>query len=58
MGRKKKAIPEIVHTREDYIKNCLFWINEYFKGGCDIKHFESAMFNLNKYAHEIENEKT
>ena len=44
--------PVVMHktTKEEYIKNCIWWIEEYFKGNCDKEKFDRSIFHLKNYA--------
>lgn len=52
MKHKNKPVPKKT-TREEYIHNCIFWINEYGKGMTDEKRCIEAIDSLKKYCEEI-----
>lgn len=41
-----------IKEKERYIENCIWWIREYFKGGCEKKNFDKAVLALEEFAKE------
>lgn len=57
--RKRKAyvpIPARVISRNEYMNNCMFWINEYEAGRTDKEEYLSATRSLYNYCVAIINE--
>ena len=57
--RKEKVITKTsepkITTREEYMKNCLYWINEYLEGRANKEMLKTASFHLTNYCDEILN---
>lgn len=57
---KPKAIPEAIpevkpkntHTRSFYMKNCIYWIEQFENGNIDVKHLYKSLKVLEKHTNE------
>lgn len=53
---KPKAIPEVkpkaTHPRSFYMKNCIYWIEEFENGNVDVKQVYKSLKVLEKHTNE------
>lgn len=51
--QKKQFVAPPSTTREQYMKNCIYWINEYLENGGDIHRALKASISLKQHCEQI-----